>query len=122
MFRARERGMSYWPFVVTLVALLVMTYMWYEASKNQDGDAQKVARLMASEAKAKEDLRLKDDLIQRIGEVTGFANERDEPDPERLKQGIADLLDGLRGSVVLKFNTAKFSATAGFFPVAIRRS
>jgi len=113
MFRARERGMSYWPFVVTLVALLFMSYMWYEASKNQENDRSAVVRLTTEKQSADEALRAMKVRFQEVGAVTGFANDRDEPDPELLKQGIADLMNGLRTSVVLKFPTDKFSATAG---------
>jgi hypothetical protein len=111
MFRTRERGMSYWPFVVTLLAFFVMTYMWYEASKSQDQDRSTIRQLQSDVQTQKDKAFQLDQALQLVGEKTGYANERNEPDPEKLAAGVKEMLDTLRGVMVLKFNTAKFSPT-----------
>lgn len=45
--RSRERGMHWAPFVVALVALLVMVYLWHEASQKADGDRTTITNLRA---------------------------------------------------------------------------
>lgn len=111
MFRTRERGMSYWPFVVTLLAFFVMTYMWYEAGKNQDTDKATIRDLQSQLQTQKDKAFQLDQQIQLVGERTGFANDRNEPDPEKISAGIKELLDALRGSMKLEFETSKFSPT-----------
>jgi NAD-dependent DNA ligase len=39
--------MSFWPFVVTLVLLLVSVYLWYEASKDAEKDKSTIVSLQA---------------------------------------------------------------------------
>jgi hypothetical protein len=36
MFRARERGMSFWPFAVSLLVLIVMVVLWFGANSELD--------------------------------------------------------------------------------------
>ena len=110
MFRTRERGMSYWPFVVTLVAFFVMTYMWYEAGKSQDQDKDTIRQLQSDVQTQKDKAFQLDQALQLVGEKTGYANDRNEPDAEKIGAGVKELLDSLRGSMMLEFDTKKHSA------------
>jgi hypothetical protein len=101
--------MSYWPFVVTLLAFFAMTYMWYEAGKSQDQDKAKIRELSDERDGLKDKNFQLDQALQLVGEKTGFANERNEPDAEKIGAGVKELLDSLRGSMKLEFETKKFS-------------
>lgn len=111
MFRTRERGMSYWPFVVTLLAFFVMTYMWYEAGKNQDQDKATIRQLTDQLQAQKDKAFQREQALLLVGEKTGYVDDGRFPDAEKISAGVKQALDTLRGVMLLKFNTSKFSPT-----------
>ena len=111
MFRTRERGMSYWPFVVTLIALLVMTYMWYEAGRDDESQRSTITRLTQEKAAAEQKWRAERGTLQDLVDKTGYVNEQGLPDGDRLRAGIDEALTAMREAGVLKLKTAKFSQT-----------
>ncbi len=111
MFRTRERGMSYWPFVVTLAAFFAMTYMWYDAGSHAQQNKDTIRDLQAQVQTQKEKAVQLDQHLMLVGEKTGFADASDRPDAERIAAGVKELLDGLRRPMQLDFETSKFAAT-----------
>ncbi len=112
MYRARERGMSYWPFVVALVGLLAMTYMWYEAGSKRDDMLGEIARLKGEKASLDEKWRKERDAALRVSELVGWSSELDKiTDPDRANESLRAFVQQCREQLVLKFDTEKFSAT-----------
>src|SRR5437868_2566099 len=71
-----ERGMSFWPFVITLILLLVFVFMWF--SQKSDTDEAVKARLVAeSNSKARTEAATAWELyIERLAKVVGFQDQK----------------------------------------------
>lgn len=87
--RARERGMSYWPFVVTLVLFLVMFYMYYEASSKATDLESRLNAAVAARTQAEERESAISQAADRIRNKTGFV-EGDVVSVEKMNQWMAD--------------------------------
>lgn len=112
MIRARERGMSYWPFVIALIALLVMTYMWYEASKDTE-DLKSNLRAAQTQATAKQEevnsLKLKLDELQVD---VGFSHDSEQrPDGEKIRARVQEFVAQTGEQLTLTLDAKKWSAT-----------
>ena len=74
MFRARERGMSFWPFAVSLVVIIVLLVLWYSAVNDRD-------KAMGLEKQARDDKALaekkfedRNARIVKISKAVGCTN------------------------------------------------
>ncbi len=112
MIRARERGMSYWPFVITLVALLVMTFMWYEASKDQDDLKNSLRTATTRATEATEKARGFDEALDLLREDVGFHHESlPRPDGAKARARIQEFVTQTGEQLTFETDSNKFSAT-----------
>ena len=56
-----ERGMSFWPFVITLILLLVFVFMWFSTKSERD-------EALAAKAKAESTQRAGTDLTTGLSD------------------------------------------------------
>jgi len=112
MIRARERGMSYWPFVITLVALLVMTYMWYEADKVQDDQKSNLRNATAKLTAETDRAREFDEALDLLRNEFGFNHDSlPRPDSAKARARILEFVQQTGEQLSFEADTNKFSAT-----------
>lgn len=112
MIRARERGMSYWPFVITLVLLLVVGLMAYQenarATKAENSLATASAKASEQEARAdKLDIEL-----QNIVDITGYVDTAtSKPDQAAMRAAIDAIKKSLPDLFSIEIETDKYTET-----------
>jgi hypothetical protein len=113
MHRARERGMSFWPFLVTLILLLVLVVMWFSASGERDNALAQKKRAEESELAAKQETER---MVRQLNAATGavgFPGGGGWIDPELVKTQLADYGKRLRDAMVVTFPTTRYQAGTG---------
>ena len=103
-FRGRELGMSYWPFVIFLIAAIIMTVLWYQETglKDQANASLKTARADAARYE-KEVIALKNKYTD-LADQTGFtADDGSGPDAEKMRAAIASVVDQMSNTMVVRF-------------------
>ncbi len=111
MFRARERGMSYWPFVVSLVALLVVTFMWYEAMKVEEDLRSDASRAKTATSEWQTKYTAMNNRLLELVDSTGYAGTDSYPDKEAIGADVQKFLTSMREQLTLEFETDKFAPT-----------
>lgn len=112
MFRARERGMSFWPFAISLLLLIVLVIMWFSATSERD-------QWKASFEKA-EKLRKDADTAQTTANanyiaasnVVGYTGAGSTTSVDAVKAAVKDTGDKLGAILTLEFPTSRYQADA----------
>lgn len=111
MFRARERGMSYWPFVITLVTTLVFVVQWYQTDEQLTKARSDAAAAKAAEKRATDRWTEAQQKMLELGELTGWTDDSGYPDKSKTQEA----LDGVKTAMVeqlrLKVDVTKFTET-----------
>lgn len=108
MFRARERGMSFWPFAVTLVLLLVFIFLWFSAAGERDNALQAEARAKAAAAKAEEDRKKDVEALNKLAERVGFRAGGDRASPEEIERQLKDYGPRIRDALTIEFPVKRY--------------
>ena len=112
MIRARERGMSYWPFVICLIALLVMTYMWYEASKDTDGLRSDLSAANREKAELTTQLTSTRLTLDELQSFTGFsADDGRKPDGEKMRARVQEFVQQTGDQLTFTIDAKKWTAS-----------
>lgn len=92
--RTSQRGASIWPFIISLLLLLMFVFLWFDrksASEKADAD---VVKLKADVEKLNLDVGVRDDYLEKLAEVVGFvapqpfSGAKLVPDPVAIKKAI----------------------------------
>lgn len=108
MFRARERGMSFWPFVVSLLLLIVFVIMWFSATTERDEAKAKQAKAEAAEKKAQEDLQNANKNYINASTVVGYTGGGSGTSPEAVTGAMKDVKDKIAADTTVTFPQTRF--------------
>jgi BRCA1-like protein len=110
MFRARERGMSFWPFVVSLLVLAVFVLMWFSVSGERDNakrDAQaQKERADRLEAERKADIQ----KFQEASSQVGFLAGGNTTDAATVKAQMDEYGKKIQEQAVVEYATNRYTA------------
>lgn len=103
MFRARERGMSFWPFAISLLGLIVFIILWFSAASERDNANASAAR---AENQRKAAVEEKDAALSRLGAVSkevGFLSGGNMSDPAEILRQLKEYRGKLIDTLVIEF-------------------
>ena len=109
MLRARERGMSFWPFVVALLAVVVLVLMWTSATSERD-EAKNQAR-QAQAAKDASEKRLQEEIkkAQSSGTAVGFLSGGNTTDAEAVAAQMKEYGEKIRALATIDVPTKRYT-------------
>lgn len=113
MFRARERGMSYWPFVITLVTTIFFVIQWYQTDEKLTKARSDAVAAKATASQATTKWETEHQKMLDLQDVLGatWCDETGYPDKAKIEAGLTAvktaMVDGLR----LKIDVTKFTET-----------
>ena len=110
MFRARERGMSFWPFAITLLGLIVFVILWFSVMGERDkfklsADKAEQARLAA--------VAEKDAAINKLGAVSkplGFQGGGNMTDAAEMERQMNDYAEKMKATMTIEFPADRYVA------------
>jgi len=116
--RNHERGASIWPFVITLVLLLIAVFLWYSGMGDNDKLTKQVADLRLDVEKITAQASKAEEHNERVAEVVGFQSQAGTN--SKLWVNVDDLKKALdptvAGSMVAQFIEAtKVKTTKAFY-------
>src|SRR5438045_9651261 len=90
-----ERGMSFWPFVITLILLLVFVFMWFSAKSDKEDALVAKAKAEDAATLTTDKFTQITDYLDKLGKVVGW---QDVKTPIEVKDS--------KGAVVYKYDRA----------------
>ncbi|MCG3135227.1 MAG: hypothetical protein HMLKMBBP_02738 [Planctomycetes bacterium] len=110
--RGRERGMSFWPFVITLLLFLVTVYLWYEASSKHEQQVSEIATLRDKLKAADEAKTDYNNRILALETATGFQDAAvGQATADSVKKGLLAWCEKNRANFTVEFDTDRWSPT-----------
>jgi BRCA1 C Terminus (BRCT) domain len=103
MFRARERGMSFWPFAISLLGLVVFIILWFSATSERD-NANRSAATAENNRKLME--QEKDDANKRLlaaSKEIGFTTGGNFSDPAEIQRQLKEYGLKLADTLTIEF-------------------
>ncbi len=116
--RNQERGASIWPFVITLVLLLIAVFLWYGQMGDADKLTKQVADLKAENEKITAQASKAEEHNEKVAEVVGFAttpgtNNKLWVNVDDLKKALDPTVAG--GAVAQFIEATKVKSTKPFY-------
>jgi len=108
MFRARERGMSFWPFAVSLLLVVALVVMWFSASSERDQFKADAAKANARAKSAEESLQTKIKEFQDVSKSTGFLGGGSTSDAKAIEQAMKEYGPKLGDAMTIEFGTDRY--------------
>jgi hypothetical protein len=112
MFRARERGMSFWPFAVCLLGLLVFLLFWFSASTDRDNALAAAAKAQAAAKQAEEEKNAANTKLLAVSKSTGFLGGGNFTDAAELEKQFAEYKAKLKDAVTVTFPATRYQPSA----------
>src|SRR5262245_32979917 len=113
MHRARERGMSFWPFLVTLILLMVVVIMWFSASSERDNALAAEKKAKAAREEWEQKWTTLNSKFTQATAAVGYQGGEGYVDAAMVQAGIADYGKKLREIMVIEFPTTRYQAGEG---------
>lgn len=110
MFRARERGMSFWPFAISLFALIALVVVLFSVMGERDQWRDKAGK---AEARAKENEDSKNNVVAQYVKgsgAVGFLSGGSITDGEAAAASLKEYVDKYRAALVVEFPTTRYQA------------
>lgn len=111
MFRARERGMSFWPFAVSLLGLIVFIILWFSAASERDNANAAAAR---AENQRQAAVKEKEETLSRLGAVSkevGFLAGGNMSDPAEILRQLKEYGPKIRDTLTVEFPADRYQET-----------
>src|SRR5262245_25633423 len=110
MFRARERGMSFWPFAICLLGLLIFVFLWFGATSERDNALAQASRA-ESARKTAEDERAKTlDKFQKVSNATGFLAGGNFTDVAELDRVVKEYAAKIKDAATVTYPVSRYQA------------
>jgi hypothetical protein len=113
MFRARERGMSFWPFAISLLLLIVLVIMWFSATSERDQWKASFDQARRNQEQAEKERNEANQRVIAISSGTGFTGGGNATDPARIAAQIKEYGDKLVPSLTYEFPSSRYQAGEG---------
>lgn len=110
MFRARERGMSFWPFAVCLLGLLVFVFLWFGATSERDNFSAQVARLQQEKTQLEKDVKDKTQAYFNASKSTGFLGGGNLTDAAELERQLKEYGPKIKEAGTISFPISRYQA------------
>ena len=110
MFRARERGMSFWPFAITLLGLIVFIVMWFSVMGERDNFKLSADKAEQARKAAEED---KNAAIAKLGAVSkplGFQAGGNMTDPAEMDKQMKEYAEKVKATMTSEFPADSYVA------------
>jgi len=108
MFRAREGGMSFWPFAVSLLLVVVLVVMWFSVTGERDQWKADFAKADARQKKAEEDLQAKIKEFQEVSKNTGYLGGGSTSNAAEIAAAIKEYGTKLGDIMTIEFGTDRY--------------
>lgn len=112
MFRARERGMSFWPFAVSLLALIAFVIMWFSATSERDDAKRQADRAAKDRSDMQDQLDAANKKLVAVSKATGFTSGGTTTNPEEIANQIKEYAPKLRDTMTITFPANRYQADA----------
>jgi len=113
MFRARERGMSFWPFAVTLLGLAVFVFLWFGATSERDNALRTANKAEEARKNMEEEMNKANARVVAISNATGFKGASTSTDPAEIDRQIKEYGPKLRDAMTITVPVTRYQADAG---------
>jgi hypothetical protein len=112
MYRARERGMSFWPFAVSLLLLIALVFMWFGASSERDQWKARADKATADAARAEQEKVEEIRKFQEASRHVGFLEGGNTSSSEALSRTIKEWGEKYKPLFTVEFPSTVFQADA----------
>jgi hypothetical protein len=109
--RGREAGMSFWPFVIALVLVLVAVVFWYDGTKDTERIKKERDDARAEAASWKDRFDKANGKLIDLVPATGFPDAENHPDRAKIADSLTAFLDKWREKLTLEFDTDRYAPT-----------
>lgn len=110
MFRARERGMSFWPFAIALLGLLVFVFLWFGVTSERDNMSASLARSEQAKKQAEEALSKANSRYQEVSKLVGFLGGGNFTDPAELDRQVKEYAPKIKDAGTVTFPISRYQA------------
>jgi uncharacterized protein (UPF0333 family) len=110
MFRARERGMSFWPFAVCLLGLLIFVFLWFGATSERDNSNAVAAKAQAAAKQAEEEKNAANTRLLAVSKAVGFQTGGNFTDAAELERQMKEYATKIREAATTTYPVDRYSA------------
>src|SRR5262245_13923442 len=110
MFRARERGMSFWPFAVSLLLLLAFVIMWFSATSERDQAKLQAQKAVDSMKAMEEERNTTNAKMVAVSKAAGFTGGSTTTDPAEIERQMKDYAGKLKQTMTAKFPSSRYQS------------
>ncbi len=112
MFRARERGMSFWPFVVSLLLVIVLVVMWFSATSERDQWKASFEKAEGIRKTAEAGQLEKITALQELSKRVGWTGGGNTSDPAQIDKDLKDTGTRLGDILTIEFDADRYQEDA----------
>src|SRR5262245_35775332 len=116
MFRARERGMSFWPFAVCLLGLLIFVFLWFGATSERDNANASLAKAQQAEKKSEEEKNLANSRLLTVSKLVGFMGGANVTDAAELDRQVKEYAAKIKDAGTVTFPISRYEIDANNAP------
>ena len=110
MFRARERGMSFWPFAVCLLGLLIFVFLWFGATSERDNANAAAAKAQAAAKQADEEKNAANTRLLAVSKAVGFQTGGNFTDAAELDRQVKEYAAKIKAAATTTYPVERFQA------------
>jgi hypothetical protein len=103
--------MSFWPFAVCLLGLLIFVFLWFGASSERDQANAAATRAQAAAKQAEEEKNAANTKLLAVSKATGFLGGGNFTDAAELEKQFAEYKAKLKDAVTVTFPTSRYQAS-----------
>jgi NAD-dependent DNA ligase len=108
MFRARERGMSFWPFAISLLLLIVLVIMWFSATSERDQWKASFDKAQTNQKAAEAERDAANKRLVEASTPTGYTAGGSTISADAVKAAIADTGGKLGTILSIEFPASRY--------------
>ena len=116
MFRARERGMSFWPFAVCLLGLLIFVFLWFGATSERDNANTQLAKAQATAKEADKEKDAANSRLLAVSKLVGFQGGANVTDAAELDRQVKEYAAKIKEAGTVTFPISRYEIDANGAP------
>jgi hypothetical protein len=103
--------MSFWPFAVCLLGLLIFVFLWFGASGERDNANATIARLQADKAKLDDEVKAVTQKYFNASKGTGFLGGGNLTDAAELERQLKEYAGKIKEAGTITFPISRYQAS-----------
>jgi len=111
MVKSRERGYTMWGMIVFIVMTLIFVVLYYQESEKATTLRGKLIKAQAAATKGTADAGATKQRMLDLTDTTGFPDEFEYPDQDKMKAALETYKSELPGLLKLQYDASKYTPT-----------